>query len=636
MKRSTLGTGSLLALAVLFIGLTVLANFLLRGARLDLTQNRLYTTTQGTQRIVRSLDEPVNLYFFFSEKAAASLPSIKTYGTRVREFLEELAGDSGGKLRLTVIDPEPFSENEDRASEYGLRAVPLGTGDQQLYFGLAGTNSTDGKGIIELFDPAKEQFLEYDIAKLIHQLGAPRRPVVAWLSSLPMQGGPDPASGQMSEPWTVLAQAQQLFDVRMLAADVRQIDADVEVLVLIHPKMLSAATQFAIDQYALRGGHILAFVDPLAEADQSAAEPGNPLAALGASRASEAGALLASWGVNFDPKFAVGDLARGLVVSMQPGAPPTRHIGILGLDASSVDKSDVVTATLTSINVSSVGSLTPVKGSTLKWQPLLQSSEQAALLPVEQLQMVMDPATLRDGFKPTGQRYTLAARVTGNVKTAFPGGPPPDVTPAPGQQPLKASVKPLNLVVVADTDLLSDYLWVRQQNFFGQRLAQAWANNGDLLWNALENLSGSNDLISIRGRASFSRPFERVDTLRTRAEDRFRAKEQELEQQLTATEERLRTLQSQSADATGVILTPEQEAEIEKFQGQKLRIRKELRDVRLGLDQDIKALGNDVKLLNVVIAPLVFGLLALGVALWRRRRHAAIVQLQSDLLAGPR
>ena len=624
-KRSTLGSGALLALGLVFVAAVVFANWGLRGLRVDLTQNQLYTTTKGTRNIISGLKEPVNLYFFFSDKVAAPFPAIRTYGTRVREFLQELAASSGGKLRLTVIDPQPFSEQEDRAAEFGIRAVSLGATGDQMYFGLAGTNSTDGKQTVDFFDPAKEQFLEYDIAKLIYQLGTPKKPTVGWLSSLPMNGGFDPSSQQATEPWLVLSQAQQLFDVRMLEPVMTAVAADIDVLVLVHPKDLPAAALFAIDQFALRGGRILAFIDPIAEADPSGAEPGNPLAAAGADRASKLGPLLKAWGVAFDPTQVVGDLERGLSVSMRQGEAPTRHIGILGLDESSVAKADVVTASLTSINIASSGALAPLKGATTRFEPLLQSSTQAGLLPVARFQMLMDPATLRDGFKPTGQRYALAARITGPVRTAFP-----DAVGKTAGPRLTASQKPLALIVVADTDLLSDFLWVRQQNFFGQRVAQPWASNGDLVWNALDNLAGSGELIGVRGRQSFTRPFDRVDGLRRMAEDRFRAKEQELEGQLSSTEEKLRALQSQRADASAVILTPEQEKELALFQSEKLRIRRELRDVRLQLDQDIRSLGDRLKLINIALVPLIFAGLALLVALWRRRRQAAIAMLLRD------
>ena len=619
-KRSTLGSGALIALALLFAGITILAGFALRGWRLDLTQNHLYTTARGTDHILKGLKEPINLYFFFSSAAADDFPQIKTYAARVRDFLDELASRSHGKLVLHVIDPQPFSENEDRASELGVRPVPTGTGGKQLYFGLAGTNSTDGRAAIEFFDPNKEQFLEYDVMKVVYQLAETHKPVVGWLSSLPMGGGFDPSSGQPREPWIVLEQAQQLFNVHMLDASVAKIDPDVSVLVLVHPKALSPSTQYAIDQFALRGGHVLAFIDPLAEQDTSGANPQNPMAAVGADRSSHLEPLLSAWGVDFDPKQVVGDAERALSVTMREGQGPVRHLGILGLDTSSFNRRDVVTAGLSSINVATAGHLAQKKGSSVTFEPLLQSSTQAALIPVERFAMLFDPATLRDNFHPTGQRYTLAARVTGKVKSAFPNGPPAGMQPEPGQAPLKASAKPLDLVVVADTDLLSDFLWVREQNLFGQRVAQPWANNGDLVFNALDNLAGSDDLISVRGRAAYTRPFRRVEALRAGADERFRAKEQELESQLRETEDKLTALQARRNDRSAVILTPEQEQELQRFQQEKLKIRKDLRAVRAGLDADITRLGSTIKVLNIIVVPLLFALAALAIGLHRRRR----------------
>jgi ABC-type uncharacterized transport system involved in gliding motility auxiliary subunit len=622
-RNSAFGRGALVLLAVLFVGLTVLSSYLLRGARLDLTQNHLYTIAPGTDRILKSLKEPVNLYFFLTDKSAGEVPAIKTYGIRVREFLEELAARSHGKLRLTVIDPQPFSEDEDRASEFGLRAVPIGGGGDKLYFGLAGTNSTDGRAIVDFFDPSKEEFLEYDIAKLIYQLGQTHKPVVGWLSSLPMNGGMDPATGQPTEPWTVLSQAEQLFTVRQLEPSLTKIDADVDVLVLVHPKHLPPAAEFAIDQFALRSGRLLVYVDPIAEQDPASGEPSDPAAGM-PDRGSHLERLLTAWGVDFDPRYVVGDLEHALSVTVRRGEEPVTHLGILGLDASDFTKGEVVTAGLSNVNVATIGFLRPHKGASTHFAPILTSSAAAGLIPVERFAMLFDPSTLREGFRPTGERYVFAARVTGNVKSAFPDGAPAGVALAPGTTPLAASAKPLNLVIYADTDMLADYLWVRQQNFFGQTIAQAWASNGDLAWNTLDNLAGSTDLIGVRGRASFTRPFERVEALRRAAEDRFRATEQELESQLRETEDKLTALETQRNDKSALILTPEQDQELARFQQQKLRIRKELRDVRLGLDQEIKALGNRLKFLNIVAVPLAVAVVALGLGAWRasaRRRR---------------
>jgi len=633
-KRSTLGGGMLLALALLFIGLTVLFNYTLRGWRLDLTHNRLYTTSPGTDRALASIKEPINLYFFFSQKTAAGIPELNTYGVRVREFLQELVSRSNGKLHLHVIDPQPFSEEEDRAAELGVRGVPLGAANgAQFYFGLAGTNSTDGRQAIEFFDPKKEQFLEYDVVKLVYQLANPKKPVVAWLSGLPMSGGFDPHSGQMREPWIVYSDAQQLYDVRPLEPNATRIDPATNVLVLVHPKELSAATQFAIDQYALEGGHILAFVDPLAEGDMSGAEAGNPMAAIGADRSSHLGPLLSAWGLKFNTDEVVADRAHALSVTLRQGEQPVEHLGILGLDRDSFARDDVITAGLSSVNVATTGHLDPltgaqaclpVKGSRACFEPLLQSSSDAETLPVARFRMLLDPTTLLDGFKPTGRRYVIGARVTGNVHSAFPAGPPQGVTLAAGQTALKQSAKPINLVVFADTDMLQDFMWVHEQNFFGQRMTQAWASNGDLVENALDNLAGSADLISVRGRATFQRPFDRVERLRRAADERLHAKEQELEAQLRDTETKLTALQSKKDNSSSLILTPEQEHEIEHFQTEKVRIRKELRAVRAGLNENIERLGTTLKIINIVVVPLVFAVIALLVWLWRRqRRHAA-------------
>lgn len=622
-NRSTLGGGALLGLGLLLIGLTILFDHALRGWRLDLTANHLYSTAPGTDRILGSLKEPVNLYFFYSEKSAAQIPQIAIYGVRVREFLEEIAGRSGGKVQLHIVDPQPFSEEEDRAAELGVRGKPMDAAGTQLYFGLAGTNSTDGKQAIEFFDSKKEEFLEYDVVKLIYQLATPKKPVVGWLSSLPMANGFDPQTGQQREPWAIYSQAQQLFDVRPVEAASGKIDADVTLLVVVHPKNLSPAMQFAIDQFALRGGHVTMFVDPLAESDQSGADPQNPMAAMQADKSSQPGPLLAAWGVQFNPRQVVADRGHALQVSTRQSESPVLHLGILGLDTSDLTPGDVITAGLSSVNMATAGSLEQVKGSSMKFEPLLISSTDAALLPVERFSMLFDPSTLRDGFKPTGKKYVLGARVIGNVKTAFPNGPPTGVTLPAGQTALKESAKPLSLVVYADTDMLTDYLWVHPQSVFGQRVDQVFANNGDLVLNTLDNLAGSADLISIRGRASFARPFERVEKLRRAADDKFRVKEQELEKQLGDLEEKLTALQSKRNDASALVLTPDQERELDNFQNEKLRIRKELRAVRAGLDKDIKSLGNWLKLIDIVLVPILFALVALGIYLMRREKRKA-------------
>jgi ABC-type uncharacterized transport system involved in gliding motility auxiliary subunit len=616
--RKTYGAGALAALAVLFIGLTILTSFVLRGARIDLTESNLYSIAPGTQRIVSSLPEPINLYFFFSQEASKDSPQLRAYAQRVRELLEELAQRSKGKVKLSVIDPQPFSEDEDRAGEFGLQAVPVGARSESLYFGLAGTNSTDGREIIGFFQPDKEEFLEYDVASLIHRLGNPKKPTVGVISALPVDASFDQQTGQMRQGWASIAQLHEQMQLRTLATDIATIEQDVDTLLLIHPKDLPPKTLYAIDQFVMRGGKLLVFVDPQSENDP-AGQQGGPMAMV--PRASSLAPLLDAWGVEFDPGKVLGDRGLGLTVALRQGEQPSQHIAIVGLNRQSMNTKDVVTSTLDSINLMTAGVLKKKEGATIQFEPLLQSSADSEALPVQRVAFLPNSQGLLEGFKPSGERYVVAARVHGKVKSAYPKGAPEDAKTAEHKT---ESAGDADLIVVADTDMLADPLWVRTQNVFGQHFAMAWANNGDFIANAIDNLAGSGDLISIRGRQSFFRPFTKVDELRRHADEQLRAKEKELDTELKETEKKLSDLEAgRSGGAGSLVLTPEQEAELTRFQQERVRIRKELRDTRRSLDVEIERLGTRLKILNIALVPALLALGALGLALARRNRLRA-------------
>jgi ABC-type uncharacterized transport system involved in gliding motility auxiliary subunit len=618
--RRTYGATALLALAVLFLGLTIFISFVFRGARLDLTESNLYSLAPGTEKIVSSLNEPVNLYFFFSQEASAQSPPLRAYAQRVRELLEEMAQRSKGKLKLTVIDPKPFSEEEDRAAEFGLSAVPINANGESLYFGLAGTNSIDGHEIIGFFQPDKEEFLEYDIASLIYRLGSPKRAVVGLISSLPVDPSFDQMSGQMRQGWASIAQLRELLDVRTLAPDSAEIAKDVGVLMVIHPKDLPPPTLYAIDQFVMRGGKLIAFIDPQSENDNAGAQMGMP--PMG-GRSSTLAPLLDAWGVTFNPEQVLGDRDLGLTVALRQGQQPSQHIAIIGFNRASMNSKDVVTSTLDTINVMTAGVLKKKDGATIEFEPLIQSSTDAALLPTSKLAFLPDSDSLLDGFKPSGERYTIAARIHGKLKSAYPNGKPGAAEGAAGEH-LTETKDAANVIVVADTDVLADPLWVRTQNVFGQHFAVAWANNGDFISNALDNLAGSSDLISIRGRQSFFRPFTKVEELRRKAGDQLRAKEKELDKELKDTEQKLSQLEaSRGNQGSSMVLSPEQEAELQRFQHERVRIRKELRDVRRSLDVEIESLGFWLKVLNIVAVPALIAIGAILLEITRRRRLRA-------------
>ncbi|HXQ64142.1 MAG TPA: Gldg family protein [Steroidobacteraceae bacterium] len=615
-KIRSLGAATFIVLAVLFVGLTVLINQTLSGARLDLTENRLYTLSPGTERLVSAVKEPINLYFFFSQQASVSAPPLRAYAVRVRELLEEITARSGGHIRLHVIDPQPYSDDEDRAGELGLRPIPIGNGTDSLWFGLAGSNSTDGRAVIEFFQPQREEFLEYDVVRLVHQLAAPTRKVVGLVSSLPMAGGFDPASGGLRQPWVIDAELAELFDIRPIAATATALPAGLDALIVVHPKGLTPALSYAIDQFVVGGGHLFLCVDPDAQLDAGAAA--GPAEYAGSDRSSTFEPMLAAWGIGYDPRQAFGDLEHALLVGNPGGGEPVRHLGFAGFGVENLAKRDVITASLDTINFGTPGFLVAHAVPGVTFEPLITSGKNAAPIPVERFALAATPDSLRQGFKPTGERYVVAARISGLLPSAYPAGPPPGVTAAAPH--VARGAKAANLVVVADTDFLLDMLWVRAGNLLGQRFAEPWASNGDFVLNAIDNLTGNADLIGIRGRASFSRPFTRVDRLRAQADERLRAKEVELERELATTESKLTDLQTRRADRASLVLTPEQRGELERFQQEKLRIRKELRSVRHGLEQEIDRLGTVLKIINVTAVPLLLSVATL-VLMWLRQRR---------------
>ncbi len=625
-KTRSFDLWGLLLLVLLFLAVIMLGNVALRGMRWDLTEGQLFTISEGTKRILADIDEPVNLYYFFSDKQTADLPTVRDYARRVEEMLDEFAAYAGSNIKLQKIDPVPFSEQEDLAAKFGLQSVPVGNSGETIYFGVAGTNSVDDAAAIPFMHADKQQFLEYDLAKLVYTLANPKRPVIGVMTSLPMLSDFDPMTQRIRDSWILAEQIEGLFDLRRIATTADRIDDDVDVLMLVHPKNLSDNTLYAIDQFVLGGGKALIFVDPRAEMDRPA-NPNDPMAAMQASQSSDLARLFEAWGIEYSPNQIVGDKQLALSITMRPGEPPVRHVGMLGLTRDSLDQDDVVSGGLDQVNVAMIGYFRKSDDAAIELIPLIQSSADAMPIPADRLRFLADPAELLDGFEATGERYVLAARLKGELETAFPdGAPAPAGDTGSGEsadtpEHLSSSDGEISMILVADTDVLTDRLWVQVNRFFGQRIANAWASNGDFVVNALDNLTGSNDLIGIRGRATYSRPFLRVQELEREADERWRGTIQELEDQLAQTESKLAELQANRDDDNLAILTDEQSAELERFQQQRIQVRRDLRDVQLTLNQDKERLGVWLKVLNILVLPFLLTI-ALAFFASRRRTHA--------------
>lgn len=635
------GAGLVVALVAL-LAVNIYSNLQFTGARIDLTENGAYTLSQGTRNILGAIEEPVILRLFLSEQLARRNPSIASYANRVRDMLFEYQRHADGLVQLEIIDPEPFSEAEDRALSYGLQGIPLDAEGTNFYFGLVGTNSTDGEVVVPYLAPEREAFLEYDLSKVLWQLRDVRTPVVGVISSLPINGMDQRQAMMMgnpgAQPWMVMDQIGQTFDVRDLDGDLTRVPDEVDVLMLVHPKNLPDATLYAIDQFVLGGGRLLLFLDPNAETEQP-----NPMQPMpGFSRASQLDTLLQAWGIEFDASRFVADLSHALTVRFQrEGRLITlEYPAWMELPAARLRDDDIVTGNLGKLVFASPGALSLRADSPLTLTPLVQTSDQAMLVESSMLDPSRDPQDLLRGYQPGGEALVLAARLTGPLTSAFAdGAPAPDAEQAPAAEGesspapaapdavahLGASTEPVNMLVVADTDFLEDRFWVQVQNLLGSRLAVPTAGNGGLVVNALDNLTGSNDLISVRSRAGFSRPFTRIDDIRREAELRFREKEQELTAELSATEAKLVELeQAKPQDGEALVLSSEQAAEIERFRDQKIAIRKELRDVLHERRSNIEALEFRLRMLNIGLMPLLIVLAGVLVAAWQYQRRRSV------------
>lgn len=606
-------------LAVLFVSGIMLSNLALDNLRLDLTEQKLYTMSEGTLKVLEGIQQPINLYLFFSDRASAENAHLRNYARRVRELLEEYTHHAAGRLNLHVIDPAPYSEEEDRATEFNLQSIPAPGGDK-LYFGLVGTNVVDDVEVIEFFQPDREAFLEYDISQLIYALTNPAKPVVGVLTGLQVFGGFDLASQQSTPAWAILDQVGQLFEVRQIDIESGVIDPDIRILMLIHPKGLSEKMLYAVDQFLMQGGRLMLFADPYADKDPMFQDASNPPDS-GGIQASEIKGLLDAWGLEIDMDAIVADRAFALPVQSPKIQRPVRHVSFIGLDETGINRDNLISAQLSRVTFGFPGQIRKTAAFEGEFEPLLFTSEDSGEIPKPRYRYLPDPTALLEWFEPGGSPLNLAAWVRLKPKSMYPSGPPEGV-PAPAEGHLAEARETLDAIVVADADMLSDTLWARVQNFFGQRIVRAWASNGDFVTNALESLAGSGDLIGLRGRSEFSRPFHVVEQLRRQAEQRFHAKEEELQQRLEEAEENIGRIQQLRQEGEQSILTEQQRAEIEAFQQERLRVRRELRSVRHELDRDIEHLGFVLRLINIWLVPFLVTMGAVGLWFFQRRRRA--------------
>ena len=635
MKSKLLGGTGLLLAVVLLLVINIFSNASFTTARLDFTEDGLYTLSDGTLNIISALDEPVTLRFYLSRNIAQDLPGLSSYSARVQELLHEYEIRAGGNLRLLILDPEPFSEEEDRAVGQGIRGLALADADETFYFGLVGTNTVGEQRVIPYFNQAREQFLEYDVTRLIQQLSQNKRPVVGVLSTIPLTGvnADKIKTGTPPQSLTIIGQIRESFTLRNLDLDIVEVEEDVDLLMLIHPRGLSERTLYAIDQFVMRGGRVLAFVDPYAEADARQTASGIPKVTE-----SDFNRILSSWSLELEAQTVVTDLQFATRVQTQRGAKVVvfDYPVWLTYPAELLNPFDTVTADLDSLTFASVGHLRILDTPDVFADPLVKSTLEADRVSLEAIGFTADPEELLRNYEGENEQFPVVVRVTGTPSTAFPDGAPSgqQLTSSQDASPvhLGKALAPTNLIVIADSDFLQDRYWVRPQEFLGAQIALPFAGNGSLVINALDNLSGSDNLISIRSRGTFSRPFDRVGRIRRDAELKYREQEELLLSRLEETEQELLAMESQKGGEEAVILNEAQQQRLREFRGERAAVRKELRVVRHELRKDIEILEGWLKFANIGLVPLLIGFIGMLALAFKLRRHKP----HDDRPSGPR
>ncbi len=629
MRRLGTSIVGVVAVLAILVGINLVAEYRLAQTKLDLTQQRLYTLAPGTRKILADLKDPVTLRFYYSRTLGSRIPMYGAYADRVGEMLREYASAANGKIRLEFYDPEPFSPTEDRAVAYGLQGVPIDQSGEQVYFGLAGSNLLDDERTIAFFQPERERFLEFDLTRLVYELSSPKRPLIGVMSSLPLDGDPrmmmmtqNRAAGQ---PWVASMQLRQAFGIRQVPLDAQVIDPEIQVLLVAHAQNLSENTLYAIDQFVMRGGRLMAMVDPHSEAQGAVADPqtGQPPR----DTASTLAKLFDAWGIGFDGSQIVGDLKGAWRVR---GAPTDRaqvvdYVAWYNI-RDGLNTNDPATVELSQVTVASAGALSKNEGAAIEFTPLLTSSEMSGPVALEKVKLMPDPGRILGEFRPDGQRRVIAARVRGELSSAFaePPAPPADAKEKVTLPEHRAKTEgTANMVVVADTDILADRYWVRVQEFFGQQEATPFSDNGAFVANLVGTLAGGDALIGLRSRGTSLRPFDLVEDMNRNAEARFRQTEQELSKHLDETQKKLAELRTGRGSANqNAVISEQQRETIDALRRDIADTRGKLRNVQLELRRDIRTLETQLRLFNIVLVAAVLALLAIVLGLARRQRRA--------------
>jgi len=611
IKKTIVSITGLGVLLVILVMINVLFSY--ANLRWDATEDRIYSLSEGTKNILSNLEEPVTVNFFYSKSSRDFPPNLKLYARRVGDMLTEYEQAADGMLEVQYYDPKPDSDEEQWAQLYGISPAQLPDGEK-LYCGLVFL-SGDREQRIEMLDPSREELLEYDLTLMISRVQTAQKKVVGVITSLPVFGAGPQAAMQRpgaNQPWFFISELKKTYELRQIPDSAALIDPGIDLLVLIHPKDVSPALQYGIDQYLLDGGNILAYVDPVCLSDQASAMR-NPMM----PSSSTPGSLLDSWGIEMDLNGVVADLDHPTKVRVNDAVED--NPAWITVRNANFNKTEPLISKLESMLLPLAGGITKREESTCEFTPLIVTSSNAAV--VEPMKAQLTAAIIRKDISLPGKKFNLAVHIRGKFKSAFPEGSPAEASVAdPVIDHKTEGIQEASVVVVGDADMLADHFYLQRGNLLGFDISKMFNDNLNFLVNACEVLTGSADLINLRSRGKYERPFTAVMELERRAREKWLSKERELVGKMEETNRKLQELQQHKDESQKLILSAEQEKEIARFREEKRRINSELKDVRKKLRQDIDRLGLVLEAVNIFLMPLCVALAGLGFALYRQAR----------------
>ena len=616
-RGASKGVLGLVALAAIVVAADViLANLPLRA---DLTAERFYTLSDGSKAVLSKLEADVTLKYYVSSSAADMPMQLKTYATRVQHLLEEYERAAGGHVVLEAYDPKPDSDAEEWAQRYGIEPQTVNPFGSPVYFGLVAVCG-DNEQTLGVLSPRTEATLEYDITRLVTRVAWPERPVVGVMTSLPdvMGGQANPMMMQMGqrppEGWIAFSELGKDYDVRTVATDADSIDEDVKTLVLVHAKDLSDKTLYAIDQFVLRGGKLIACVDPFSIKDMMASrQKQNPMMMQmgGQDGPSTLGKLFDAWGVTFDTAKITGDLSAATKLNNGQGGVDDNP-AFLSLSKANMDDGDVLVSRLTKVMFPFAGAFVfEKKDMDITFTPIITTSK-ANSCSVDKMSLQFGN-DVKD-MVPDGHERVLAARLAGTFKTAFPKGPDGTNDVSKALKEGKGAV-----MLIADTDFLADDFCVRMFRTPFGNVPELLNENLTLFSNVIEQFAGREELIGVRSRGTTDRPFSVVNELEASATRKWQRKAAEFEAELQTTQQRLQALQKQKSGDERFILSKEQQDEILRLRKAQADTRKQLKNVRKELTADIDSLGLKLKCINIALVPVLVVLFGLFRGFIRKR-----------------